>query len=247
VSLAEELVFLGHQRKASGKSFEPGTMRQTGFDGVVLPREIVGTGSGFSGDGNQKHFNLIQELYDDEPSNKYTGKLGKGNTISQVFKTQKGHMGVARPIAKMNFLMSMVKNKLSRAPIAPDPRSIALTQKWRRGYKDGGLVGGSDMQIPRFAEGGFVSGFNSQANKGFVGQGMLKRPAGGGMSMGTQMGVMMGGSMLGQSIGGNVGTGITMAANILPWLPLQKIMPLIGKLMTNLKTLCLELVQLVQL
>jgi hypothetical protein len=28
-----------------------------------------------------------------------------------------------------------------------------------------------------------------------------------------------------------------MAANILPWLPLQKIMPLIGKLMTNLRTL----------
>jgi hypothetical protein len=66
---------------------------------------------------------------------------------------------------------------------------------------------------------------------------MLKRPEGGGMSMGTQMGVMMGGSMLGQAVGGNVGTGITMAANILPWLPLQKILPLIGKLMTNLKTL----------
>ena len=243
VSMAEELIFLGHQRQASGKGFEKGTMRQVGFDGVKLPREIIGTGSGFSGEGNQRHFNLIQDLYDEEPSNKYTGKLGKGNTISQVFKTQKGHMGMARPISKMNFLMSMVKNKLSRAPLAPDPRSIALNQKWRRGHKDGGLVGYKDgglvggMDIPRFKDGGFVSGFESQASKGFVGQGMLKRPAGGGMGIGAQMGMMMGGSMLGQSIGGNVGTGITMAANILPWLPLQKIMPLIGKLMTNLKTL----------
>jgi TP901 family phage tail tape measure protein len=235
VSMAEELFLLGHQRQASGKGFEKGTMRQIGFDGVKLPREIIGTGSGFSGAGNQRHFNLIQDLYDEAPSNKYTGVLGKGNTISQVFNSQKGHAGISKPISKMNFLMSMARNKLSRAPIAPDPRSIALTQKWKRGYKDGGLVGG--MQIPRFAEGGFVSGFNSQASKGFVGQGMLKRPEGGGMSMGTQMGVMMGGSMLGQAVGGNVGTGITMAANILPWLPLQKIMPLIGKLLTNLRTL----------
>ena len=139
--------------------------------------------------------------------------------------------------------MSMVKNKLSRAPLAPDPRSIALNQKWRRGYKDGGLVGYKNggmvggMDIPRFKDGGFVSGFQSQSSKGFVGQGMLKRPEGGGMGIGAQMGMMMGGSMLGQSIGGNVGTGVTMAANILPWLPLQKIMPLIGKLMTNLRTL----------
>ena len=237
VSLAEELLLLGHQRQASGKGFEKGTMRQLGFDGVKLPREIVGTGSGFSGAGNQRHFNLIQELYDQEPSNKYTGTLGKGNTIAQVFNTQKGHMGVARPISKMNLLMSMARNKLSRTPVVQDARSIALNNKWRGrpGFKNGGLVGG--MNIPRFKDGGFVSGFESQASKGFVGQGMLKRPEGGGMGMPAQMGMMMGGSMLGQSIGGNVGTGITMAANILPWLPLQKIMPLIGKLMTNLKTL----------
>jgi TP901 family phage tail tape measure protein len=102
----------------------------------------------------------------------------------------------------------------------------------------GGIIGlNAGGMVPRYHDGGFISGFNSQASKGFIGQGMLKRPEGGGMSAGTQMGVMMGGSMLGQTIGGNVGNGITMAANILPWLPLQKIMPLIGKLMTNLRTL----------
>ena len=225
VSMAEELVFLGHQRQSSGKGFEKGTMRQIGFDGVKLPREIVGTGSGFSGEGNQRHFNLIQDLYDEEPSNKYTGKLGKGNTISQVFNTQKGHMGMARPISKMNFLMSMVKNKLSRAPLAPDPRSIALNQKWRRGYKDGGLVGG--MGVPRFKDGGFVSGYQSQTQKGYLGKGMMSRPEGGGLGMGAQMGIMMGGSMLGQQVGGTAGTGIMAAANILPWLPFQKILPLL--------------------
>jgi TP901 family phage tail tape measure protein len=225
VSMAEELIFLGHQRQSSGKGFEKGTMRQIGFDGVKLPREIVGTGSGFSGEGNQRHFNLIQDLYDEEPSNKYTGKLGKGNTISQVFKTQKGHMGVARPISKMNFLMSMVKNKLSRAPLAPDPRSIALNQKWRRGYKDGGLVGG--MGIPRFKDGGFVSGYQSQTQKGYLGKGMMSSPEGGGLGMGAQMGIMMGGSMLGQQVGGAAGTGLMAAANILPWLPFQKILPLL--------------------
>jgi len=102
----------------------------------------------------------------------------------------------------------------------------------------GGIIGlNAGGMVPRYHGGGFVGGFNSQADKGFIGKGMLKRPEGGGMSMGAQMGMMMGGSMAGQAIGGNLGTGITMAANILPWLPLQKIMPLIGKLMTNLRTL----------
>ena len=124
-----------------------------------------------------------------------------------------------------------------RQIIQQSPESIAMTARWKRGYATGGLVSSNGMKIPRFEDGGFVSGFNSQADKGFVGKGMLKRPAGGGLGMGAQMGMMMGGSMAGQAIGGNLGTGITMAANILPWLPLQKIMPLIGKLMTNLKTL----------
>jgi len=74
---------------------------------------------------------------------------------------------------------------------------------------------------------GFRAGMKSQTQKGYLGKGMMSRPEGGGMGMGAQMGIMMGGSMLGQQVGGTAGTGIMAAANILPWLPFQKILPLL--------------------
>jgi len=94
------------------------------------------------------------------------------------------------------------------------------------GYNKGGMV-------QYFNEGGgpvgFRAGFQSQTDKGYLGKGLMSRPEGGGLGMGTQMGIMMGGSMLGQSIGGGVGTAITAASTILPMLPFQKIIPLISR------------------
>jgi len=76
---------------------------------------------------------------------------------------------------------------------------------------------------------GFRSGFQSQTSKGYLGKGLMKRPEGGGMGLGTQMGIMMGGAAVGQSVGGGLGTAITAASTILPMLPFQKIIPLISR------------------
>jgi TP901 family phage tail tape measure protein len=163
-------------------------------------------------------------------------QVRSGDTVTN----SKGSTKAARNAAMRAMgvkLTSAIMSGRRGGPLQPNPQDIAMRARWKRGYANGGLVSSTGMNIPRFEEGGFVSGFNSQSSKGFVGRGMLKRPEGGGLGMASQMGMMMGGSMAGQAIGGNLGTGITMAANILPWLPLQKIMPLIGKLMTNLKTL----------
>jgi TP901 family phage tail tape measure protein len=238
VRLAEELIFMGHQRNAQNKGIQPGSLRTTGFDGTELPRHLVGTGSGFSGAANQTHFNLAQELYDEKPSNLYEGKLGKGNTISQAFGSQRGHIGAKFAPSRWNMLLNMVRSKIGRAPIGPDARSVALTNKWRgrTGFSQGGPVymadGGMVPSTQYFQEGsdspvGFRSGFQSQTQRGYLGKGLMSRPEGGGLSMGAQMGIMMGGSMVGQQVGGNTGMAITTAANILPWLPFQKILPLL--------------------
>jgi hypothetical protein len=74
-----------------------------------------------------------------------------------------------------------------------------------------------------------AQGFQSQTSKGYLGKGLMKRPGGDGMGIGTQMGLMMGGAAVGQSIGGGIGTAITAASTILPMLPFQKILPLISR------------------
>jgi TP901 family phage tail tape measure protein len=96
------------------------------------------------------------------------------------------------------------------------------------GYSSGGMVpstqyfqDGSDGPV------GFRAGFQSQTDKGYLGKGMMSRREGGGMGMGTQMGIMMGGSMAGQAMGGTAGNMTMLASNILPWLPFQKILPLL--------------------
>jgi TP901 family phage tail tape measure protein len=119
-----------------------------------------------------------------------------------------------------------------RQIIQQSPESIAMTARWKRGYAKGGLISSVGMPTQYFQDGsdgpvGFGSGFRSQTQKGYLGKGMMSRPEGGGLGMGAQMGIMMGGTMAGQAVGGNAGTAITAAANILPWLPFQKILPLL--------------------
>ena len=131
----------------------------------------------------------------------------------------------------------------------PNPRniggSLAAAGRFAAGrripgairFNEGGMVpgyagGGMIPSTQYFEEGsdgpvGFRAGVQSQTSKGYFGKGLMSRPAGGGIGMAGQMGIMMGGSMLGQTVGGGTGNAITAAANILPWLPFQKILPLI--------------------
>jgi len=95
-------------------------------------------------------------------------------------------------------------------------------------FSTGGMVPGAQY----FEDGtdgpvGFRAGYQSQTSKGYLGKGLMSRPEGGGLGTGAQMGIMMGGSMAGQAIGGTAGNMTMLASNILPWLPFQKILPLL--------------------
>jgi hypothetical protein len=246
VKLAEELIFMGHQRNSQNKGIQPGSLRTTGFDGVELPRHLVGTGSGFSGAANKTHFNLSQELYDETPSNLYKGPLGKGNTLSQVFNSQRGHTGSKFAPSRWNMLLNMVRSKIGRAPVVQDARSIALNKKWRgsKGFSNGGMVymagGGMVPSTQYFQEGSdgpvtpnritFGSAYSQQREKGFVGKGMMGGPMAG-------MGIGMGMGMAGSAIGGQAGQ-IMQMASILPMMAsnlLSGIPKMLGNISGGLK------------
>jgi TP901 family phage tail tape measure protein len=224
VRMAEEILFLGHQRNSQNKGIEPGSLRTTGFDGVEMPRHLVGTGSGFSGAANQTHFNLAQELYDEKPSNLYTGPLGRGNTLSQVFNSQRGHIGAKFAPSKWNLLLNMIRSKIGRAPVVQDARSIALNQKWRKGYANGGLVG---SMVPGYAKGGIISSaFQGARQEGFLGQGAFNTARTGGLSSPMAgMGIGMGMQGAGAMMGGQAGT-ILQVASILPMISMTPLVKL---------------------
>jgi TP901 family phage tail tape measure protein len=236
VRLAEELAMMGHQRNSENKGIQAGSLRNSGFDGVTLPRHLVGTGSGFSGSANQSHFNLAQELYDSPPPNMYGGTLGRGNTISQVFGSQRGHIGVKFAPSKLNFMMQMIKSKIGRAPIVPDANSIALTNKWKRGYSDGGPVymSGGGM-VPGYSNGGMIPSTQYFENGGVAalrsrirGTGTVPGMSGGldsGAASMAGFGVMAGGQMM----GGTLGMGMQFAGMAMQMAPLLKMLkPLIS-------------------
>jgi TP901 family phage tail tape measure protein len=209
VRLAEELIFMGHQRNSQNKGIQAGSLRTTGFDRTELPRHLVGTGSGFSGSANQTHFNLAQELYDEKPSNLYTGQLGRGNTISQTFNSQRGHIGAKFAPSKWNMLLNMVRLKVGRTPIAPDARSVALNNKWRRVYSSGGPVYMSEGgMVPGYMSGGMVGG---QQAKGYRAGGLVGGLAG-------ALAIPLLGNMAGNQIGGTAGSAVSNVSNILPFL-----------------------------
>lgn len=83
----------------------------------------------------------------------------------------------------------------------------------------------------------FGTAYQAQKDKGYFGSGMMKGKEGGGLGMGAQMGIMMGGGMAGQAIGGGAGTAVSLASSIIPWLPIQKMLPGIKTGITSFKAM----------
>ena len=230
--MAEELLFIGHQRNAQGKGELAGSRRSVGFDGQKIPKHLTGTGSGFSGTQNASHFALAQELYDSPADNLYKGPLGSGNTLSKVFDAERGHIGPKLSPSRWNVLLETVRRKSRFAPIAPDARSIALTNKWRRGYSKGGMVymagGGMVPKTQYLQEGG---GVRSALQAGF--QAGRMGPEGGPSEMGNTaaFGTGMALQMGGMYTGGSMGTGMMAAGTAMQMLPmLQMLKPALGQL-----------------
>ena len=233
VRMAEELLFIGHQRNDMGKGELRGSRRSTGFDGQKIPKHLTGTGSGFSGSQNATHFALAQDLYETPPSNKYTGALGSGNTLSKVFDAERGHMGPKINPSKWNMLLQTVKMKSRFAPLAPDANSIALRNKWRRGFSNGGMVYMANGGIvPGYQRGGIIS---EAREKGFFGQGMMRPTAGGSISPMAGMGMGMGMQMAGSMIPGPAGTALQVASFLPMMMPgtFGKTLTIIPKLISG--------------
>jgi TP901 family phage tail tape measure protein len=206
VSLTEEIGSLGFKRNAKNKGILKDSIRNIGFDGQKVAQPFVSTGGGIPADTMAgKHFEKMQELYPEE-QRKATPAFGRGKTFKSIFGAERGHVGASLPFGGMPYnsasrgihpdkysmqshgrktFLGMPLKKLERGwanprYVAPDPRSIALRQKWMRGYKNGGMVGGG--YTPR-----------KYAMGGMVGQ-MVGGTAG-----------WMGGQALGSMVGGDIG------------------------------------------
>jgi TP901 family phage tail tape measure protein len=206
VSLTEEIGSLGFKRNAKNKGILKDSIRNIGFDGQKVAQPFVSTGGGIPADSMAgKHFEKMQELYPEE-QRKATPAFGRGKTFKSMFGAERGHVGASLPFGGMPYnsaargihpdkysmqshgrktflgmpLQKLAKGWANPRYVAPDPRSIALRQKWMRGYKNGGMVGGG--AAPR-----------KYAMGGMVGQ-MLGGTAG-----------WMGGQALGSMVGGDIG------------------------------------------
>jgi TP901 family phage tail tape measure protein len=206
VSLTEEIGSLGFKRNAKNKGVLKGSVRNIGFDGQKVAQPFVSTGGGIPADSMAgKHFERMQELYP-EDQRKATPAFGRGKTFKSIFGAERGHVGASLPFGGMPYntaargihpdkysinahgrktFLNMPLQKLAKGwanprYVAPDPRSIALRQKWMRGYKNGGMIPGGPA--PR-----------KYAMGGMVGQ-MVGGTAG-----------WMGGQALGSMVGGDIG------------------------------------------
>jgi len=210
VSLTEEIGSLGFKRNEKNKGVLKGSVRNIGFDGQKVAQPFVSTGGGIPADSMAgKHFERMQDLYPEE-QRKATPAFGRGKTFKSIFGAERGHVGASLPFGGMPYnsaargihpdkysinahgrktflkmpLQKLAKGWANPRYVAPDPRSIALTEKWKRGYKNGGVVG--RVYSPRkYAEGGIIK---SQIAP------MLGGTAG-----------WMGGQALGSMVGGDIG------------------------------------------
>ena len=130
-------------------------------------------------------------------------------------------------------LLQTVKMKSRFAPLAPDANSIALRNKWKRGFSNGGMVymanGG---MVPGYQRGGIIS---EAKEKGFFGQGMMRPSAGGSISPMAGMGMGMGMQMAGSMIPGPAGTALQVASFLPMMMPgtFGKTLTIIPKLISG--------------
>ena len=210
VSFLEEIMSLGFQRNSKNKGVKKGSVRNIGFDGQKVPQPFISTGGGIPQSMAKTHYEKMQELYP-ESQRKPAPAFGVGKTIKSVFGAERGHVAAGLPFGGMNFnpaargispnnysmpshgrkaFLGMPLKKLAQGwanprYIGPDPRSEALTRKWKMGYNRGGMVGGLQSSPRGYNAGGMIA----QMALGMAGSQML---GGMGQNVGGDVGGMMG-------------------------------------------------------
>jgi hypothetical protein len=201
---------LGFQRNEKNKGVKKGSVRNVGFDGQKVPQPFISTGGGIPQSMARSHYEKMQELYP-ESQRKPSPAFGVGKTLKSVFGAERGHVAAGLPFGGMNFnpavrgispnnysmpshgrkaFLGMPLKKLAQGwanprYIGPDPRSEALTRKWKMGYNRGGMVGGLQASPRGYNAGGMIA----QMALGMAGSQML---GGIGQNIGGDAGGMMG-------------------------------------------------------
>ena len=210
VSFLEEIMSLGFQRNSKNKGVKEGSVRNIGFDGQKVPQPFISTGGGIPASMATAHYEKMKELYPTKQQ-KTTPSFGVGKTIKSVFGAERGHVATGLPFGGLNFnpaargikpndysinshgrkaFLGMPLRKLAKGwanPrfIGPDPRSEALTRKWKMGLNRGGMVGGLRTAPRGYNAGGMIA----QMALGMAGSQML---GGMGQNVGGDVGGMMG-------------------------------------------------------
>jgi hypothetical protein len=216
VSFLEEIMSLGFQRNEKNKGVKKGSVKNVGFDGQKVPQPFISTGGGIPQSMAKPHYEKMQELYP-ESQRQQSPSFGVGKTIKSVFGAERGHVAAGLPFGGMKFnpavrginptnysvnshgrkaFLGMPLKKLAQGwsnprYIGPDPRSEALTRKWKMGYNKGGVVRGYGIggQIAQLGIGMLGSQLGSQVGQSVGGDA--------GSMMGSMAGFMLPGMLMG--------------------------------------------------
>lgn len=216
VSFLEEIMSLGFQRNEKNKGVKKGSVKNVGFDGQKVPQPFISTGGGIPQSMAKPHYEKMQDLYP-ESQRQQSPSFGVGKTIKSVFGAERGHVAAGLPFGGMKVnpavrginpnsysvnshgrktFLGMPLKKLAQGwsnprYIGPDPRSEALTRKWKMGYNKGGVVRGYGIggQIAQLGIGMLGSQLGSQVGQSVAGDA--------GSMMGSMAGFMLPGMLMG--------------------------------------------------
>jgi TP901 family phage tail tape measure protein len=152
------------------------------------------------------------------PSENFSMSARSGDTFLQKPRdTKTMMMGAAN---KINAALRFVQR--GRKVYTPDQRSVDLTNKWRKGYSDGGMVymanGGMVPKVQYFQDGS-----DGAVKPAVMGSGMAASFGG--------MGLMAAGSM----VGGGAGQLMNSAGMAMTFMPMLQMIPKVNKLMDAMK------------
>lgn len=155
-----------------------------------------------------------------------TSASGKSGKTTVIVTDASGNKHSVTTSGSKLFKKGITQEPSMRRPLNTKKIPMSLSQvlmntKFRRGYAEGGLVGGAS---PRYYEEGSLGGVSAykEGLRNPYGKGVVSGMSGKPMGIGSQMAIGMGGMLAGQAVGGNAGMAIMMASNIIPMMTAMK-------------------------
>jgi hypothetical protein len=151
VSMAEEIQQLGFSRNISNRGIAPGSLRQRGFDGQIVPQPFISTGGGMPAGMAQSHWSRMQELFP-ESKRRPSPQFGTGRTMTSMFGAQRGHVGASLAAR----ILSRGRLRMNRGGMVPGYQRGGLIAQMALGTL--GYMGGSALGGAIAGQGGSIAG-----------------------------------------------------------------------------------------